>query len=364
RWLRADLAVETFFVISGFYMQLVLSTRYTREKLGNGWWLRFYTARYLRLLPIYLSAALLVVGTCLVRSWLQPHSHGGPEAVLGVWNDLSELPNTYENFFFKSFFVLTNLTMFFQEGVNFLAVHGGNIVWSENFWDTEVYLYQGLVIPQAWSLGVELSFYVTAPYLLNLRSRWLILIACIGLAIKVFAMQTFELNADSWGYRFFPFELPYFLLGAIAFRFRRFLQGPGFNHEKIGMFCTYLIVIALTAFSLEPAGFSIFFYPIAFAFILPFVFRMTAKLKIDRLIGELSYPFYIFHLFALMLVGLLPDDTSFNIKWMGLGLTLALSAIALALEFRFIEPWRVRFAERQPATSDIEFAGSKNFQSP
>ena len=179
----------------------------------------------------------------------------------------------------------------------------------------------------------------------------------------MFAIQTFELNADSWGYRFFPFELPYFLLGAIAFRFRRFLQGPGFNHEKIGMFCTYLIVIALTAFSLEPAGFSIFFYPIAFAFILPFVFRMTAKLKIDRLIGELSYPFYIFHLFALMLVSLLPADTSF-IKWTGLGLTLALSAIALALEFRFIEPWRVQFAERQAATSDIEFARSTNFQSP
>src|SRR5262245_36547585 len=103
-------------------MQLVLSTRYTREKLGNGWWLRFYTARYLRLLPIYLSAGLLVVGTCLVRNGGYP---------LVVWNDLSELPHTYENFFFKSFFVLTNLTMFFQETVHFLAVHGGNIVWSE-----------------------------------------------------------------------------------------------------------------------------------------------------------------------------------------------------------------------------------------
>jgi len=90
---------------------------------------------------------------------------------------------------------------------------------------------------------------------------------------------------------------------------------------------------------------------------------MTAKLKIDRLIGELSYPFYIFHLFALMLAGLLLQ-TPRSIVWMGLGLTLTLSAIALALEFRFIEPWRVQFAERQAATSGIEFAGSPDFQSP
>ncbi|MGA7786999.1 MAG: acyltransferase family protein, partial [Xanthobacteraceae bacterium] len=58
RWLGGGLAVELFFVISGFYMQLVLSERYTREKLGERWAFQFYKARYFRLLPIYLAAGV------------------------------------------------------------------------------------------------------------------------------------------------------------------------------------------------------------------------------------------------------------------------------------------------------------------
>ncbi len=41
------------FVISGFYMQLVLQTRYNRATLGRAWVARFYAARYFRLLPAY-----------------------------------------------------------------------------------------------------------------------------------------------------------------------------------------------------------------------------------------------------------------------------------------------------------------------
>ena len=33
-WLAANIAVECFFVISGFYMQLILSSKYTRHRLG------------------------------------------------------------------------------------------------------------------------------------------------------------------------------------------------------------------------------------------------------------------------------------------------------------------------------------------
>src|SRR5947209_1529056 len=58
-WLPSGLAVEAFFVISGFYMQLVLSTRYTKEKLGKAWKFQFYKARYFRLLPIYLIGSFL-----------------------------------------------------------------------------------------------------------------------------------------------------------------------------------------------------------------------------------------------------------------------------------------------------------------
>src|SRR5258707_7705774 len=53
-------AVQAFYVISGFYMALVLSTKYA----GEPW--RFYRARALRLLPIYW---LVLIPTVAFYGW-------------------------------------------------------------------------------------------------------------------------------------------------------------------------------------------------------------------------------------------------------------------------------------------------------
>ena len=333
-WLGGDLAVELFFVVSGFYMQLVLSTRYTKEKLGKAWKSQFYKARYFRLLPIYLLGSLLVVGAGLMQPALPP---------LPIWAYVWGLPNTLGNLLFKVFLYLTNVTMLFQDAVMFFAAHSGQVYLSDDFSNSEVPLWQGLAIPQAWSLGVELSFYLIAPYLLNLRSRWLILGSCCGLAVKVITINALNLG-DPWTFRFFPFELGYFLLGALAFRYRSLLDD--LVPERIGKYCVYPLAVGFVAFSVHGA---VLAYPFVLACALPFMFRITSKLKADRLIGELSYPFYIFHVFALLLSGHVTRHwlhwSDNSIAWVGLGLVLVLSAIALALEIRLIEPWRVRLAE-------------------
>ena len=63
--LGGDIAVEIFFVISGFYMQKILFEIYTFSKMGKKWLQKFYINRYLRLLPIYiftLSIAIVYAG--------------------------------------------------------------------------------------------------------------------------------------------------------------------------------------------------------------------------------------------------------------------------------------------------------------
>ncbi len=338
RWLHGDLAVELFFVISGFYMQLVLTTRYTEAKLGNRWRSYFYKARYFRLLPIYLAGCTIVIGVALLRPTLAPVVH--------TWNYVWQLPETAGNLVFKAFLCLTNMTIFFQDVTLFLAVHSGHVHWSANFYNSDVGLWTGLAIPQAWSLGIEMSFYIVAPYLLNLRSRWLILGAFCSLIIKVIAIEIFNL-ADPWTYRFFPFELGYFLLGALAFRYRSRLTLDSFLPEWFEKWCAYPLVIGFVTFSLPP-HLSTVVCPFILATTLPFLFRVTAGLNADRLIGELSYPFYIFHYFALVLARHITHHwlhgyESLLVAWVGLGLTLALSSIGLAAENRFVEPWRAQF---------------------
>ncbi len=79
------------------------------------------------------------------------------------------------------------------------------------------YMYTGgdhfVLLPPAWSLGVELQFYALAPFLVLLRLRWLALAMAASLAVFV-AAQLQWLHTDHFGYRLLPGVLFLFLTGA------------------------------------------------------------------------------------------------------------------------------------------------------
>ena len=71
-------------------------------------------------------------------------------------------------------------------------------------------------VPQAWSLSVEIAFYIIAPFLV-LRSWWLLgllLLASFGLRVVLYHRGY---DFDPWSYRFFPNELAIFLLGGFSY---------------------------------------------------------------------------------------------------------------------------------------------------
>jgi len=78
RWpqllIRGDLAVEIFFMISGFYMALVLSTTYRTSKI------EFWVARLLRIFPLYWMIAgvalIFAIEARRVRDVVHHHRHG------------------------------------------------------------------------------------------------------------------------------------------------------------------------------------------------------------------------------------------------------------------------------------------------
>jgi peptidoglycan/LPS O-acetylase OafA/YrhL len=81
--------VKGFFIISGFYMALVISTRYYALPVGD-----FYASRLLRLVPLYWVIGLLTVAAEL---WLVPHGQQFHKLVSPVANvselDLGSLPS-------------------------------------------------------------------------------------------------------------------------------------------------------------------------------------------------------------------------------------------------------------------------------
>lgn len=326
-------------------MQLILSTKYTKERLGRTWALQFYQARYVRLFPTYFMGCLIVLSVALLWPCMQP---------IPTWNYLRTLGDTPMNLMFKTFLCFSNVTMLFQDVTMFFASHHGEIQWSSNFWESERPLWPGLIIPQAWSLGIELSFYLIAPYLLRLRSRWLLIGTFCGLSLKIVAIRMLHLG-DPWTYRFFPFELGYFLAGALACRHRTSTDWilPG----KFAKSSAYLLAVAIAGLQV-PVHMQTLVYPLGLAFILPAMFRATATDEADRLIGELSYPFYIFHYFALTIASVIARHwwPRLDQAWAGLVLTLVGSTIARFIEVHGVEPWRSKFAETRAERPMLETA--------
>lgn len=76
-------AVQLFYIVSGFYMTLILSGRYA----GKSRFL-FYSNRFLRIFPLYLAALLLMMGLAVGNQLLT----GGSSVLapyLTMWDVLS-----------------------------------------------------------------------------------------------------------------------------------------------------------------------------------------------------------------------------------------------------------------------------------
>ena len=143
--------------------------------------------------------------------------------------------------------------------------------------------------------------------------------------MKIVVVRALHLE-DAWTYRFFPFELGYFLLGALAFRYRGSFDHLVPERAEKYWYCVYPLVIGF-ATARVPVPLPTLTYPVALACALPLIFKQRAGIKVDRLTGELSYPFYISHLFALTLAGFITRKWWLGaqeamVAWVGLGLTL------------------------------------------
>ena len=206
-------AVQLFYMISGFLISHVLVERKTYSSINS-----FYINRYLRLYPIYFLVALLSLLVFVFAA-----ANGKDVVFFQVYRDAPVAANILLG--------ISNATIFFQDWVMFSAVKQKELVFSSDFFKSEVVLYPGLLVPQAWTLGVELAFYLIAPFVLA-RRRVLLLLLALSIALRAYLFYIGLGKSDPWTYRFFPAELALFLLGALAHQvllplYRKTLSGGG-----------------------------------------------------------------------------------------------------------------------------------------
>jgi peptidoglycan/LPS O-acetylase OafA/YrhL len=244
---------------------------------------------------------------------------------LGNFEIYSEYFNTM-SFGSFIFLVFTNLFLFLQDIVMFLGLDKstGHFFFTTNFWETTPKLNQFLFIPQAWTIGVEITFYLLAPFLVRKKLKFIFLFILFSLLLR-FVLYQNGLNEDPWSYRFFPTELVFFLLGIVSYNI--YVKIRIFDIRIGYLKIIWISVVFFTLFyNFLPMPFKYPIYLGLFFLCLPFIFILTKDWKYDTYIGELSYPIYISHIFVLTCMIILKIPTVF-----GLGFNLVIITVIFSI---------------------------------
>ncbi len=273
-------AVELFYVVSGFLISYIFIERRAYPSVRA-----FWTSRFLRLYPAYIVVAIGSLGIAVVL-WATGHS----SPVIETFQAAPPGPRAFLGF--------TNATLFFQDATMFMGVDHGNWVFATDFRDSSPPLWQGLLVPPAWSLGVEMAFYAIAPWVLRSRVAIGALIVT-SVALRLILVHGGLGSSDPWTYRFFPTELVFFLLGVIAHQYIRPMWkrlSPN-TLAVLAKVAVALLASVFVVFLTAPGPFTVRGLGTLALFVvaLPLAFEFRAWGKWDRLIGELSYPLYLCH---------------------------------------------------------------------
>jgi len=213
------------------------------------------------------------------------------------WNRLTTVPDLLT----ALVLALTNLLILGQDVVIWfgVTVTKGALYFAPDY-KANLGAWRFLLVPQAWTISLELMFYAVAPFLVTQRTRTLVIIAVISLIVR-FAGNYIDVSYNLWPRRFFPAELCLFLFGMIAHRLMA--QTPSFPRQVgwavlLGLFLLLIVHHRLPIDS--RISWALLYASVSLA--LPILFRTFKSSPVDQFIGELSYPVYLVHFLVIGVV--------------------------------------------------------------
>lgn len=344
--LPGHVAVEAFFIISGFYIALILHRKYNFK--GATW--LFYQQRYLRLMPMYWLAVLSTVAACAFYSVIAHR----PAGVFAVWSAHCENLST------GSLLALctTHMTMLGLDGLMFCAFSGQPLsLYLTPHWTQEpLPAVRFMLVPPAWSLSVELMFYLCAPFIVRRSVRFQVSIVAMTFACRIAAGLAFGLPDEPWSNRFFPFEAGLFILGSLAYRCLTQAENlvQRYPISRVGTIALLGVTSLFYQFIHLPDEVRRWGFLVLVLFSVPLLFAATQRNAMDRWIGEMSYPLYLIHqvvLFSaepiLRRIGGFANDIA------SMFIPLAIAAVIYALIERPLELRRARRYHRKTELSEF-----------
>jgi len=253
-------------------MTLILNEKYIG--INNSYKL-FISNRFLRIYPIYWVILFFSIMRCFA---ILIYSNGKYLENFGIYYNYFESMNFGSLFFI----ILTNLFIFLQDAVMFLGLDttSGILFFTTNYAKTNPQLWHFLFIPQAWSIGIEISFYLIAPFLVKRKIKIIIFLIILSIILRLVIYFYFGLKIDPWTYRFFPTELLFFLLGVISYHIYKKLQTFEIKNIFNNLILAGIIGFTITySFLPVPGPLKSLLYLITFFISLPLIFLYTKNWK-------------------------------------------------------------------------------------
>lgn len=304
-------------------MAMVLSTKYN----GKPYYV-FIKSRYLRIFPLYLAVLLLtLVYGCVTWAII-----GSVQWPLAGWaNTLTRLDDLS-----IVYYALANVFIFGQDVLGFFHVsENGGLVFDYLNRLSNSSLGGYMLVPQAWTLGLELAFYLVAPLFVAGSSIVILGVILGSCLLRFVALPAWGVEANAFTYRFFPFEIAFFGCGALAYklyaRYRILDKGRTFHVVAVLALAPLFLAFDWNIPDLTRYA--------ALALAIPSLFLLTKNSRLDRFVGELSYPIYISHILVLYAI---TQYTQVGYELPGVLVTLALSLLLYLAVERRVETWRGR----------------------
>jgi peptidoglycan/LPS O-acetylase OafA/YrhL len=299
----AAYAVWGFFLISGYLMTLGFQTRYS-----DGWGgLRDYAFnRFLRIYPAYYLACLLgyVALVVMPLQGVNPSILNGQFVLPQHWRDWA-----------------TNISL--------LPIWGGG----------------NLLVPVSGALGIEVGVYLLIPLMARGPS-----VAWLALIFSAMLNWQYGIETPKFAERYSLFLTSFmaFAIGALVAHYRVFLQR--WRAPWLSSLVWLAHCLVWLRWDQWPWTWGLYFSLFLTAWVLV-SFAERKSHALDRWLGDLSYPVYLFHtVMAVWWFGLFGMQRNLGFMLTGLVGTLALSWLVVVLLDRPVEK---RFKRRHSASGRV-----------
>ena len=283
--LGGRIAVELFFITSGYLIAgIIRSKKYSSRK-------NFILSRLMRIYPLYF---ITLITTLLVNFTI------GNQDISEIYKYL--LDNG--NYFLITLSILVNFLILGQDLLFYITYSPKFFSFTSNYSEHYPYLNKVLIVPQGWTLSLELYFYFIYS-LLQKYKKSLIFIFITSLLLRLYFFQISLGTQEPWDYRFFPLEVNFFLLGVSVFalvcKFNHLLDLKSIKLLQKILYLLFIGLIVCKSLIDLPPLISTILYVSLYLIVLPISAEINLNSKIYNYLGQLSYPIYIVHILVIQI---------------------------------------------------------------